>query len=177
MQHGIIHQTVVIAVQHFTHQEEIRFQAVTECPEFPHKVLIQTVGYIKTQTIDIKFLHPASDTVKNMLFHIRMAEIQFYQVIIAFPALIPQPVIVVGVSVKADMEPVFVRRIPAFFQDILKCPESAADMIEYAVQHDFDSFLVQCLADIGKIFVCAQTYVDFTEISGIISMGIGFKYR
>ena len=73
MQHGIIHQAVVIAVQHFSHQEEIRFQTVTECPEFPDKILIQTVSHIQTQTVDIKFLHPASDAVKNMLFHIRMS--------------------------------------------------------------------------------------------------------
>ena len=60
----------------------------------------------------------------------------------SFPAFIPEPIIIIAVAVKIDMEPVFIRGIPLLFLYVLKCPESAAYMVEYAVQDDFYSMCV-----------------------------------
>ena len=72
--------------------------------------MIQTVSHIQTQTINIKLFYPTPDGIKNMLDYLLIAQIQLYKIIIAFPALIPQTIIVVGVAVKGDTsEPVHIR--------------------------------------------------------------------
>ena len=43
-------------------------------------------------------------------------------------------------------------------------------MIEYAVQHDADTMLMKCAADICKIFIRAKATVNRTEVSGVVAM-------
>ena len=61
----------------------------------------------------------------------------------AFPAFIPEPVVVFGVAVEADMEPVFVGAVPLFLPHVLESPEASAHVIEHAVQHDAQTSLMQ----------------------------------
>ena len=74
----------------------------------------------------------------------------------SFPSLIPESVIVAGITVKIDTEPVFVWRIPFLFQYIFKCPEATSYV---------ESFAYFC-----EIFIGSDTAVDFFIIPGVITM-------
>ena len=106
-----------------------------------------------------------------------ISEIEFYQIIVSFPALIPQAVVIIGIAVKADMEPVFIGRVLPVFDHILKLQKAAADMIEYTVKNDTDPVLVELFADVTEILVRPQADIDLLIISGVISMCVGFKQR
>ena len=88
----------------------------------------------------------------------------------SFPSLIPEAVIVAGITVEVDAEPVLVRRIPFLFLNIFKCPETTSDVVEYAVKNDLYIVCVKIFAYVCKIFVGSKPTVDFFIISGIIAM-------
>ena len=50
-------------------------------------------------------------------------------------------------------------------------------MVKYAVEHDLDIVVVKRLADLFEIIICAETAVDFSKISCVISVIVGFKDR
>ena len=81
------------------------------------------------------------------------------------------------VPVKVYVKPVFIRRIKPVLQDILKLRESAAGMIEDAVQINPDAGCVQCVTDCSEIFVRSKSRVDLLIISCIIPMCVRLKYR
>ena len=85
-------------------------------------------------------------------------------------ALIPEAVIIAAVSVKINMKPILIRRIPAFLLHIFKCPESTAYMIKYTVQNNLHIMFVEILTNLCKISVRAKAAVDRTEISRIVAM-------
>ena len=139
--------------------------------------MIQTISHIQTQPVYIEFLHPISDTVKNMSDHFLILQIQLHKVVISFPAFIPQAVIIIGISAQINMEPVQIRGILPFLQNILKGPEASSHMIENTVQHHPDSFFMKVLTDLFEILIGAQPAVHLPEIPGIIPMGIRLKQR
>ena len=142
-----------------------------------HKAMVQTIGHVQAQPVDVKRIHPVFDTFQKIVCDGRILKVQFYQFKMSFPAFIPEPIIIIAVAVEIDMEPVFIRGIPLLFLYVLKCPESAAYMVEYAVQDDFYSMCVQVFAYTGKIIICAKSAVDFLKIPGIIPVAVGFKDR
>ena len=75
------------------------------------------------------------------------------------------------------MEPVLVGGIPFFLLHILESPETSSDVIEYAIQHNFDAVLVQHFADGGEILVGAEPAVDPGVVCGVIAVGGAFEYR
>ena len=50
-------------------------------------------------------------------------------------------------------------------------------MIENPVQHDLDAVFMKSLADVGEIFIGAQTAVDLAEVPGVIPVIVGFENR
>ena len=87
-----------------------------------------------------------------------------------FPSFIPETIVIRTVSVEADMEPVFIRRVPFLLLHILECPEATSNMIEYSVQHDLYIVIMQIFTDFFKVFVRSKTTVDLAEISCVIPM-------
>ena len=75
VEHLVIHHSVIISMQHFPYQKEILLLTVTEAPQPSCKVFVQAICHIKTQSVDIKFLDPALDRTKNMLYHLFVSEI------------------------------------------------------------------------------------------------------
>ena len=148
---------------------------VAERAQTADEVLIQTVGDIQTQAVDVKFLDPAADALEQVLDDLLVAQIQLDQLVVTFPALVPEAVVVVGIAVEIDVEPVLVRGVPLFLLNVLKCPEAASDMVEHAVEHDADAFVVQDAAHFGKLFIGAEAAVDFSEIAGVVAVAVGFK--
>ena len=102
-------------------------------------------------------------------------QVQLYQIVVAFPALIPEAVIVIGVSSKINVEPVKIGRILPVLQHILKGPEASSHMVKHPVQNHADSFLMKPGANLLKILIRAKAAVHLPEIPCIVSMGIGFK--
>ena len=105
VQHLVVHHLVVIAVKHLTQQIELRFQTVRERPEPSHEIVVQTVRHVQTETVDVKLFHPAFHTVQNVADHIPMAQIELHQIVIAFPSLVPETVVVVGISAEINVKP------------------------------------------------------------------------
>ena len=138
--------------------------------ETAHKVVIQAVRHIQTESVNVKFFNPSAHAVQQIIGYGRILKVQLHQLIMSFPAFVPEAIVVAAVAVKADVKPVFIWRIPFLFLHIAECPESSSYMIEYAVQHDADTMLMKCAADICKIFIRAKTTVNRTEISGVVAM-------
>ena len=93
----------------------------------------------------------------------------------SFPSLIPESVIVAGITVKIDAEPVLVWRVPFLFLYILKCPEAASYVIKHTVKNDFYIVCMEIFAYFCEIFIGSETAVDFFIIPGIITMIVWFE--
>ena len=94
MQHGIIHQSVIISMQHLPKQEEILFLAVGKAAQPSDKVLIQAICHIQPKSVNIKGIDPVLHCVQDMLHYFIILQVQLHKIIIAFPALIPKSVII-----------------------------------------------------------------------------------
>ena len=75
MKHLVIDHLVIIPVQHLAKQIKLRLQPFRKASQASHKIMIQTVSHIQSQTIDIKFFYPAFDTVQDMIDYLFMAQI------------------------------------------------------------------------------------------------------
>lgn len=76
----------------------------------------------------------------------------------SFPALIPEAVIIAGISV-IDMKPVTITVVAV--SDLNEFCEISADVVEHAVKYYLDAVFVQLFAKCGKICVCAESAVYF----------------
>ncbi len=95
VQHLFIDHLVVIPVQHLAQQIEVRLKPVCETAQSPDKIMIQAVCYVQSESVNVKFFHPASDTVQYMIDHILMPQVELHQIVVALPSLIPQAVVIV----------------------------------------------------------------------------------
>ena len=93
----------------------------------------------------------------------------------AFPALIPETVVVAVISPEVNIKPVFIRGAFPVFQHILKAEEAPAHMVEHAVQKNPDAGRMKGIADLLKVFICAKTHIYLLIIPGIIAVGVGLK--
>ena len=57
--------------------------------------MVEAVSHIQPQSVDVKLIYPALDAGKEVCDDILVAQIQLYEIIIPFPALIPQPVVII----------------------------------------------------------------------------------
>ena len=73
--------------------------------------MVQTVSHIQPDPVDVKLFDPSFDRMENVLYHIFIMQVQLDQIVIAFPAFIPQAVIIIGVAAEINtVKPVYVRR-------------------------------------------------------------------
>ena len=80
-------------------------------------------------------------------------QVELHKLKMALPALVPKAVAIAGVTVKADVEPILVGRVPLALLHIAKCPKAATDVVEDGIEHHADAVGVQRLAHGGKIGV------------------------
>ena len=173
--HLVIHPAVVIPVESFAHKDKVRLEPIGEGAQLPQVVLTETIGHIQPQTVDIELLHPGADGVKLVLDHGRVVEVQLHQLVVALPALVPEAVVVVGVSVKAQMEPVLVGAVPLFLLYVPEGPEAPADMVEYAIQHDPQARLVEGVTYCFEVLVGTQTAVHRPVVPGVIAVAVALE--
>jgi hypothetical protein len=109
--------------------------------------------------------------------HLLIAEIELDKVIVSFPALIPESVIIIGITMEINMEPVPVRRVLPVSDHILKLVKSPPDVVEDTVQDNADPVFMQLSADLFKILVGAQADIDLFIIPGVITVRVRLKQR
>ena len=68
-----IYPAAVIAVDDFAHQPEIRLHFLSGAAQLFHKIKVQNVRSVKTDTIHIKFRNPETDHIADVVLHIRIA--------------------------------------------------------------------------------------------------------
>ena len=95
----------------------------------------------------------------------------------ALPAFVPKAVVIAGVAVKIDAEPVLFVRAFALRLHLFKGEKAAADVVEHAVQDDADARLVKFFDQALEIFVVAQPPVYLEKIDGIVPVALAFKQR
>ena len=88
----------------------------------------------------------------------------------SFPSLIPESVIVAGITVKIDAEPVLVWRVPFLFLDIFKSEKLTACVVENTVNYHFNAIFMAKLCKFAEIIVSSKPTVNQFVISGVISM-------
>ena len=177
VQQTVPDELIVVAVQQFADEEEIRAERVAERAELTEKILVEAVGDVQPQTVDAEFLLPQADAVEQMMHDVGIAQIELYQLVVSFPALVPEAVVIVRIALERDVEPVLVGRVPFFLLYVPERPEAAADMVEHAVQHDLDAVLMQSLAYGCEIGVRAEAAVHLSEVAGIVAVTVGFEDR
>ena len=175
VEHLVVDPLVVVPVEGLTHQEKFRFQAVGEGAQALDKIFVQAVGHVQAQPIDVKLLRPEAHAVQQVVHHLGVAQVELHQLEVALPALVPEAVVVVGVAVKADMEPVLVGGIPLFLLHVPEGPKTPAHMVEHPVQHHPDAVVVEGAAHLGKVLVGAQAAVHLAVVPGVVAVAVAFK--
>ena len=175
MEHLAVDPLVIVAVEGFAHQEELRLEAVAEGAQAAQKVLVQAVGHVQPQPVDAELVHPELHAVQQVVHHCRVAQVELHQFKVALPALVPEAVVVVGIAVEADVEPVLIGGVPLLFLYVPEGPEASAHMVEHPVQHHFDAMAVEGLADLGEVRVGAQSAVNFAIIPGVVAVAVALK--
>ena len=116
---------------------------LAQAAQLAQKAQVQAVGHVEAQAVDVVVPHPVAHSVEQIIFHVRMLQIQLDQLVAALPSLVPEAVVVVGVAVKADVEPILVGAVPLFLLHVLERPKAAAHVVEHAVQQHADARRVQ----------------------------------
>ncbi len=175
MQHFRIYPARVIAVKQLADEEKVFFKAVGERTQALEEVEIKAVGNVQTNTIYIKFFYPSLNGVQNMVSDSGIAQVKLDEVVMTLPALVPQAVVVVAVTIEIDVEPVLIGRIPALLDNVAELRKAPADVVENAVEDDLYSLLMQCVADLFEVLVRAESAVDLRIIAGVVAVCVRLK--
>ena len=96
----LIQHPAVFAVKDFTQKEEILFFGIGKLAESAEEISVEAVCNIEAKTVNVKKIDPVIDLIKNVIDDRGISQVEFNKVIVAFPAFIPEAVIVIGVAVK-----------------------------------------------------------------------------
>ena len=69
MEHAVIDILIIIAMYHFSHQEEILRDPVAVLSQPVQKTPIQTISHIETEAVNVKLTLPKIHCFKDMLHH------------------------------------------------------------------------------------------------------------
>ena len=172
MQQSVANDRLVIPSQDLSDQEEIRFKGIRKGAESPKEIPVKAIRHIQPQAVDLKIFDPVPDCLEDMPDHFLIAQVQTDKLIMTFPAIVPETVVIIGIPVKIDMEPVAVGRLFPLFLNIPELFESASDMVEHTVQDDPDPVIVQGPADIAEIVISAKPFIQLIVVPCIITVGI-----
>ena len=164
-------------MHHLAQQGKLRLEGIGEPAQLAQEIQIQAVGHVQPQAVDAELLHPAPDGGEDMLHHRRVAQVQLDQVVVAFPALVPEAIVLVGVAAEVDMEPVLVGAGLPVAAHILKGPEAPAHVVEHPVQQHPQPCLMERLTHRRQILIGAQAAVQGGVIPGVIAVGVALEHR
>ncbi len=172
VEHPLSDALVIVPVQHFAKQQEIGLQGVAEGAQLVQELRRQAVGDIEAQTVDLEGIDPAADAVEQMLHDRGVLQVELDQLEMPLPALVPEAVVVVGIAIEIDVEPVLIGGVPFVPAHVLERPETAPDMVEHTVQHDTDAAFVQMAANGGEVIVGAEAAVDQAIVTRVVAVAV-----
>ena len=171
IQHFRICPTLIVAVDDFTHQPEIRFLALAEAANPLEEVKVHAICCIKPNPVNLEFVHPVANRFNQVVTYMPVLQVQLDQIIIAIPTFIPEWVTIWTRTAKVQTcKPIAIRGSLSLFLHIPECPEISADMIEYAVQNDPNAVLVQHFTDVLEHFIRSESAVNLAVISRVITV-------
>lgn len=96
-----------------------------------HELTVEQVCDVQTQAVDVELFDPAADAGKDVIHDRGISEVELDQFVMPLPALVPEAVMILGIPVKAQVEPVPVWTVPFFLLYLLKRPEAPSHMVEH----------------------------------------------
>ena len=177
VEHLVVDDLVVVAVERLTNQHKVGLEFAGKAMQAAHKIAIEHIGDVQAQTVDTKDLGPATHGLEQVIDHGGILQVELHKFKMTFPALVPKAVTVARVTVKADVEPVLVGRVPLALLHIAEGPKAATDVVEDGIEHHADAMGVQRLAHGGKVGIPTQAAVDMAQTARVVAMAIGLKRR
>ena len=158
-------------------QHKVGLELTGKSVQAAHEVAVEHIGNVQAQAVDAKDLGPATHGLEQVIDHGGVLQVELHKLKMALPALIPKAVAVARVTVKADVEPILVRRIPLALLHIAEGPKPAADVVEDGIEHHADAMGMQCVAHGGKVDIPTQAAVDMAQAARIVAVAIGLERR
>ena len=137
-----------------------------------HEVAVEHIGNVQAQTVDAKDVGPTAHGLKQVIDHGGILQVELHKLKMAFPALVPKAVAIAGVTVKANVEPILVGRVPLTLLHIAEGPKATTHMVKDGIEHHADAVGMQRLAHGGKIGIPAQATVEMAQATRIVAMAI-----
>ena len=154
MQSSLIHPSRVIAVDHLSHQPELRLYLLCHRPEHLHKVEIQHVGSIQPEPVYIKFLYPEADRISDIVLYLGISLVKLHKKVVAAPVGIGEPVIILIIAIEVYIAvPVSVAGVFPVLLQILKRKKIPSRMIEHSVQDHPYAFVMTFFYKILQVFI------------------------
>lgn len=138
---------------------------------------LQAVGHVQPQPVDAEFPDPPLHAAEQMPGHLFVSQVELHELVMAFPSLVPQSVVIPVVAVETDEEPIPVGGSLPIFQQVLERPEAPAHVVEHPVEHHPDPRLVKGAAKGGEFAVRSQPAVDPGIVPGIVAVRVGVEHR
>ena len=164
-------------MERLTDQHKVGLELTGKSMQAAHKIAIEHIGDVQSQTVDAKDLDPVTHRLKQVIDHSGVLQVELHKLKMALPALVPKAVAVARVTVKADVEPVLVGRVPPTLLHIAEGPKAATDVVEDGVEHHADAVGVQRLAYGGKVGIPTQAAVDMAQAARIVAVAIRLERR
>ena len=143
VQRPLIHPARIISVYDLPHQPEVGLDLVCDVSERFHKVKVEHVRRIETDTVHIKLAHPEADDITDVVLHCGMALVEFHEQVVSAPVVVAEAVVVLVVSPEVHIAvPVLVLGSLALFFDVFERKEIASCVVEHAVKDHPDLFFV-----------------------------------
>ena len=108
MQVHLVKHSAVFTVKNLTKEEEFSLLTVREFTQTAQELMIKAVCNVKTQTVNIEEIDPVVNLIEDVIYDSGITKIKLYEVVVTFPAFIPEAVVIVGVAVERQMEPILI---------------------------------------------------------------------
>ena len=177
VEHLVVDDLVVVAVERLADEHKAGLELTGKAMQTTHEIAVEHIGDVQAQAVDAKDLGPTVHRLEQVIDHGGILQVELHKLKMAFPALVPKAVAVARVTVKADVEPVLVRRVPLALLHVAEGPKATADMVEDGVEHHADAVGTQCLAHGGKVGIPAQATVEMAQAARVVAMTIGLERR
>ena len=177
VEHLVVDDLVVVAVERLTNQHKVGLELTGKSMQAAHKVAVEHIGDVQAQTVDAKDLGPVTHRLKQVIDHGGVLQVELHELKMALPALVPKAVAVARVTVKADVEPILVGRIPLALLYIAEGPKATAHMVEDGIEHHVDAVGVQRVAHGGKVGIPTQAAINMAQAARVVAMAIRLERR
>lgn len=142
------------------------------------KIVVKAVGGIETDSVNVKFVYPEINCPDKIIGDLGISEIQLNKVVAVVPALVPEAVVIGGISAEIQpAEPAAVTGTLPVLLNVLKADEITSHMVENTVQNYSYAICVKVGTDLFEILVCTKTAVNGLIINSIITVLCGLEKR